>query len=444
MGDAVDPAGLDLGTEVERLRADNERLRAELAESAGETAAGRSRLRGAFIVVFYLLGLIALIASNLMVWFELTITDTDTYVETVAPLSSDEAVATAVSTKLTNQIFVAADVQGFTEDVLGDELDVLAGPLVGAVQGFVQDKVTEVISSDEFASIWAKANRVAHETLMNLINGSEDTVLQGRDGQVVLDLSELANRALDALEKAGIDLLQNVEAPADLGQIVLVEDAQLGLYQDALSILDALSWLLAVMTIVFLGAALWLSKDRRHSIAVIGVVFAAAALFSALAFRLLRGALLDRIDDEGAREAADSAWDIVLRGLFEQTGALLALGIAVAVFAWVVGPARSAVWVRDKAAVVFGWARGEVVKGPRGKFASWVHEHKRAVEGTAAAIAFAVLILVPKISVGLVIAVGIVLAVVVIATEIVAGPGEPAAGSEGGARREADPETTSI
>lgn len=444
VGDAADPTDVDLNAENERLRADNERLRGELAESRGESASGRPRLRGAFVVTFYLLGLIALIASNLMVWFKLTITDTETYVETVAPLSSDEAVAAAVSAKVTEQIFVAADVEGFVEDVLGDELDVLAGPLVGAVQGFVQDKITDIINSDEFADIWAKANRVAHETLTNLINGSEDTVLQGRDGQVVLDLSQLANRAIDALADAGIDLFQDVQAPASLGQIVLVEDSQLGLYQDAASVLNALSWVLAVMTIAFLGAALWLSRDRRHSIAVIGVVFAAAALFSALAFRLLRGTLLDDISDDGVREAADNAWDIVFRGLFEQTAALLVLGIVVAVFAWVVGPARSAVWVRDKAGVVLGRARGEVVKGPKGEFAGWVFEHKRAIEGAAAAIAFAALILAPKISVGLVIGVGAALAVVVIATEIVAGPGETDGDSGSGPHAETASGTTPV
>ena len=117
--------------ELEHLRAEVARLRLE--QHAGGTGGGtgggpgeptasghRARRWGrtSAAVVLILLGVLCAPLSVMAVWAKSQITDTNRYVETVAPLASDPAIQAAVTTQITNEIFTYLDVDGVTKDAL--------------------------------------------------------------------------------------------------------------------------------------------------------------------------------------------------------------------------------------------------------------------------------------------------------------------------------------
>jgi len=75
--------------------------------------------------------------SVVAVWARSEVTDTDRYVDTVAPLAKNPAVQQAVTTNLTNLVFQYVDVQGITTQALTaiSQRGILPPAVAAQVQG---------------------------------------------------------------------------------------------------------------------------------------------------------------------------------------------------------------------------------------------------------------------------------------------------------------------
>ena len=134
------------------------------------------------------------------VWASDYVSDTERYVQTVAPLADDPAVQAAVTDKITAQVFTYVDVGALTKqglDALNQlglsaavtgQLSALSRPLTGAVDNFVRDRVGTFVASPQFANAWEQANRVGHEQLVKLLEGEQTGALSTANGAVTLDL----------------------------------------------------------------------------------------------------------------------------------------------------------------------------------------------------------------------------------------------------------------
>src|SRR3954470_14356193 len=145
--EATQVLGLEDRAELERLRGEVLRLRAE-ATTGGPQAPprrrrsaghwGRTLVGGLLILVSCVLAPLSVVA----VWARSEVTDSDRYVDTVAPLAKDPAVQQAITNHLTNLVFQYVDVQGITTQalgaiaqrdivppVVGSQLQALAGPI---------------------------------------------------------------------------------------------------------------------------------------------------------------------------------------------------------------------------------------------------------------------------------------------------------------------------
>src|SRR3954453_7003329 len=116
--------GLEERAELERLRAEVLRLRAETeAGSGGEGAKPRRRSAGRWgrTLLGSLLILVSCVLAPLSVvsvWARSEVTDTDRYVDTVAPLAKDPAIQQAITTNLTNVVFQYIDIDGITTQTM--------------------------------------------------------------------------------------------------------------------------------------------------------------------------------------------------------------------------------------------------------------------------------------------------------------------------------------
>jgi hypothetical protein len=133
----------ELEAEVERLRAEREELEARV-ETLEAKPQKRRRLRRVLTPILVALSIIVFTVTVPAAWGARTVLNTDRYVATVAPLADDPAVQASIATKLTDQVFLALDVEGTISDALAgldERATVLAGPLTNAVHGFVLDQV---------------------------------------------------------------------------------------------------------------------------------------------------------------------------------------------------------------------------------------------------------------------------------------------------------------
>ena len=393
---AAGSSAADLGAELDRLRAENARLRDEADARAAERTAGRRRRRRAIgSVVLVVLGSVMLLVSVLTVWTRNQVLDTDQYVETVAPLASDPVIVSTLSNRISETVSDEIDVKSRAEEALPDNATFLAAPIAAGADTLIQNATTKLVGSDQFENAWVKANRAAHDGLVAAATGTETDIISTDDGKVVLKLSGLATEVVNDVDaQLGLDLASRI--PTDRLDInfVLVDSSQLADLQTAVRMLNRLAWLSVILTLAFLGGAIAAAPDRRKAVVRVGLGAAIAMALLALGFGLGRDLFLTNLPDGVERpDAAAVIFDTLTRFVLQAVRVLFALGVAILVGAWLAGPSGAAVRLRALWNRILG--RGSELTGSSidlGPVPAWVARHVTALRATIVALAFVVLI----------------------------------------------------
>jgi len=354
--------------EVARLRAERDAARAAL-DQRGRRAEHRAIVRRWFVGILVLLFAVLLPVTVVSAWVHRTVLNTDAYVATVAPIARDPAVTEAVSRQVTDQLYAALDPQKIIADALPPRASFLATPIANGAKDAVQQSVNSVLASDQFQQVWVSANRFAHAELVGVLRG-DDTVLQATNGQVVLNLVPLVNRALQRAQSfvsgvvdkpvtlptvtsdelpsaacARIAAALDRPLPSTCGQIPLFRAAQLDNARRAVQVFDRGVLALLIVTPLLAAAALWLSRRRRRTLLqlVVGAMLGLVVVRRVLMWQ--QDQLLDVGRPEN-REARKAILHDVLSGFYSLTWWILLGGLAVVAVALVTGPYRWAVTVR--------------------------------------------------------------------------------------------------
>jgi hypothetical protein len=418
MNESTEPATVD--DDVERLRAERDALHAQLS-TLRERRHRNGVLRRAAVVVFVVLACLALTATTVAVWANRTLLTTEGWVETIGPIGDDPAVTAALQPRITEAVFTAIPAEELIADALPDDRTFLAVPLSSAIQSFVDDQVGTFLASDRFAALWVDTNRVAHERALAVLRG-ESEVVQTDGETVTLNLLPIVNRILGELSgvasglvgqdvtlptissgelpeqaRERINAALGVELPADVGQITVYDADELIVAQQALRLFDQTLVLLVIATPLLFAAAVWLSRNRRGTIlqlTVGSVLLLVIVRRVALRFQEAIVAMPPR--PEG-RAAARAVTEQLRGGLFDVTGVVIAVVLAVLVIALLTGPYRWAVALRLGVARL---GRGVWNAGGRMTTAAdtrdvvgWVAEHRQALQIGGALLVVAVLLL---------------------------------------------------
>ncbi|MBY5161318.1 hypothetical protein [Salsipaludibacter albus] len=285
------------------------------------------------------------IVSVMTTWVRTQALDTDQWVSASSDLLAEPVVQQALATYLTDELFAQADVTQELADALPDQLSGLAGPLTAALRPPATDAVEQLVGSPRFAQAWARANRVAHQTLVGVLRGDSTEVVSTSGGAITLDLG-------DALVAIGGDLgvsdstLERI--PPDAGQVVVFQSDQLASVQQTVRVLDALSWFLFVVVVGLYALAVVLARGRRReSLREVGVGLVVAGvtviLLRAIAIREGVDVL---VTDAGNRELAGLVGKVGTELLQQMAVAGILYGVLFLVFAWMLGPHRWALRVR--------------------------------------------------------------------------------------------------
>lgn len=428
MGDNGGSAGgKETPDELARLAAENEALKAQLA-SGGKVKKHHFWRNFTVWLLIVLASLLAL-AGTLSTWVATTTLNTNTFVNIVAPLINNDAVAKAVSDQAVAQLFKTYDVEGkltaglkqlneaIKKAVPPDtsipdiDLSFIAGPITSGLETVAKTASLKILQSDAFYKIWQETIRLAHTAMVNIVEGKQDAAVTSKGNTVILNLSPLLTQIKDKLVAAGLGFLNNVKVPADFGQIELFTSDQLGAVKSAVNLLRLVSWLLPLLAFILLIIAVVIAVNRRTALMGAAIALAVTMLLVLIVLKVAHGQLFGQIKQPEITAAANVIWGSVLAGLYQAVRGLLALGIVVAIGAAIAGPYKWSTWLRDHVAAFFKKWRDRRQGGePKTGFYLFVDKYAWWLRIAGLVIAVIVLVALPNIS-GL----AILIAVIVLA-----------------------------
>lgn len=399
--------------DVKRLKAERDAL-ARQVEELEDRPGRRSRWRRAFAAILVIVSVLAFSLAVPGTWVRRTIGDTDRYVATITPLPSDPAIQEYLARTITISVFDALGVQDRMQSVLEDKapkLVFLAGPIATSIQGFVQDKVQELVSTQQFADLWVAANRMSQQAIKAVLNGDLPEGVSVVQGAVVINLLPIISNAFSQVSAIATDLIgrpvtlppidlqqipqeaiakiesaTGVDLPEDFGQITVLDTTVLAPIQDGVSLAQRLLLAAVLLTLFAAAGALWLSQRRRRTLIQIMTAWAVVLVIERRAAIAGGNQIVDSARPEN-QAAARAVVDTLLDSLKRYTGWMLAIALLVIVIALLTGPypwaVRFRTWVRDLFAALVSTARG----ADRTVAATWVTVHRDALLMAGAAVA---------------------------------------------------------
>ena len=436
-------------------RAELERLRAEVADLRTQAAAApapsepplvvvaprpRQRWRSLVATLLIVIGCILAPVAGVAVWTKNLVTDTDRYVTTVAPLARDPAIQSAVTDKITAEIFARLDVQGITNQAIdalaergvppsvADPLHALSGPMASGVQGFVHTEVGKVVASDAFADAWVSANRAGHQAMVAALTGQTGQGVTIANDTVTINLGPFIQVVKQRLVERGFDLASRV--PDVNPSFTVLQSEAIGKAQGAFSLLNALGNWLPVIALIFLALGVYVAKDHRRALLGAGLGLAAGMLALGLGIALVRMLYLDALPlGVLTRDAAASFYDTLVRFLRLGLRTVLVFGLIVALAGFLTGRSITAVRARAGLRRGIAWLRGGAEKAGfrTGPVGAWVYTYKRVLRFAVLGIAALVLVFWNQPTGKVIIGITICVLVVLVIIEFLGRPPSPAA-----------------
>lgn len=393
--DGADGAGAS-DAELDRLREENARLRAEVEHDLEAQDQRRHRRRRGFVAVALLVvGSILLPISVLTVWTRNQLLDTDRYVETVAPLAKDPAIQSAMTARISSKVEELLDVKSLAEDALPERAAFLAAPIAAGANNLIDSATKRVVESERFDAAWVKANEVGHDALVAALTGRDGKVVSTKDGKVVVKLGAVVKEVLDRVDdQFGIDVASKVPADKLDVDFVIVDSSQLADVQVAVRWLDRLAWLSVILAVGLFAASVAVAPDRRKGLLRVGFGIAVGMLLLYLGLTLGRDLYLTNLPSGvESPDAAAAVFDTLTRFAFQAVRTIFALGVVLLAGAWVAGPSSAARAVRGFWDRMLG--RGGNLAGSAvdlGPVPAWIAAHLVAVRAAIVALAVVVLI----------------------------------------------------
>lgn len=399
--------------EIEAMRAENAALKAQLAEqSQAERTGGGWRSIVAWILVVF--AVLSVVLAVFAVWLKTTITDEDRFVATFGTLPEQEEVVTVLSQRVADELIVAADVEAVLAGSLPTEIAFLSVPVTEGVRQLTTTVAADIIATDVFAGIWRAALRISHQAV--------DAVL-ATEGRIAIDLDEAAASIADALAERGVTAFEGQDV--DLPEIVLFENEQIAAVSEVINFVDTLGWLVPLIALVFVVAAIWVSPDKRKTTAFLGFATGIVLILDLAILRIIRANTVGAVEDEVTGAAAETVWDTTLRFYTQGVWAVIVLALVVGFVAWVFGPSARAVRVRGGwNALIARWS-GPETDEPRSGFSEFVFTYQRPIQWGAVILGLLFILFGPAPSVASVIITALIVLAVVGFAQAVGGPASP-------------------
>lgn len=265
-------------------------------------------------------------------WVAGVVTDSDRYVETVAPLATDPAVVDAVISRLDDEAGVlvdsAAGSLGAADLLERFGFSTLTEAARAQLDAVVLQVVTALVRSPQFATAWEAANRSAHEQLVAVLEGDENAVLDSA-GRVSIELGTLVNTIAAELRERGMvpdGVLPEVDA-----SFALVESEKLSTARHLYRVLELLGFWLPLLWALALAAVLLLARSRALIVGRLATAGVCAMVLLLLGIAAARAHVVGSSPDE---PISGAVWDVVVQRLETTVWVVAAIAALVALGAY--------------------------------------------------------------------------------------------------------------
>jgi hypothetical protein len=383
-------------------RAELERLRQETAKLRGQEPGAPRRRRFSWrmpvSIVLIVLGCIIAPVAVLGVWAGTEVSDTGRWVATVEPLIHDPAIQNVLTDKITTEITNRLDVTGTIDQAsaqLNDRgltrisslLNSFGPQIASSVTGFIHSTVHRVISGPRVAKLWVQVNTVAHQAVVQVLSGQGNGAVSTSNGQITLNLGPFIAVVKQDLVDHGFSLASNI--PPISPTVALFQAEDLGKAQAGYRLIKTLKIVLPILAIALLAAGVWVARGRRRALIGAALGLAGSMLVLAIGLLIARSIYLNSVPPSVLPgDAAAAAFDAMVYFIRIGLRVVLAVGLVVAIGAFITGPSRAAIQTRSALKSWLGWIRnfGErrgVSTGPVGE---WTYAHRRGLRIGAVAL----------------------------------------------------------
>ncbi|HEY7257288.1 MAG TPA: SHOCT domain-containing protein [Solirubrobacterales bacterium] len=297
---------------------------------------GRRRLVKALVIVGTVFAFLAIFG----IWIERQALNTDDWVNTSDKLIANTKIREAVADYLVNTLYENVDVEKELEGILPGETKELAGPVSGAVRSVAGTGANEVLQTSRAQDLWRAANRTAHEELLAVLKNEHENVSTG-EGEVTLNLSTLVTNLAN---EVGIGQSLAEKLPENAGRIVILRSNQLKTAQRIATAIQGLALVMTLLTFLFFGLAIWLSREDRWVTVLFCGIGLIVAGFAVIVFRSVAGGIVidQLVTEETIKPAAEEAWSIATSLMVSIAITVIIFGVLFGVAGWLASPTSPA------------------------------------------------------------------------------------------------------
>ena len=321
------------------------------------------RTRGIVAWVLVVLASLLIPISVIAAWAINTVTNTDQYVATMAPLATNPVIVQHLATKSTDLLFSSHVVQNEIESVLPKKAKPIVQPITNQVKGYTEQLALRVFESKQFSQLWNLLNRRSHTTVVNILTGKYSKQAQAlqKYGAVVLNLTPQLNQLIDQADSRGVTLFDPLKSVLDKNGLsfTVVTRSQISQFSGVFNLVVKLRWVIPAVALVVGILSIVVATKRRKTLlrASAGVALFTLVLLGVLTYA--RGVFLNKAGAHVDPNVVGAVWDTLLRFLKTSLRWTVLAGVVVAFFAWVFGPARYAVWIRATSAKGGRWVAAQ-------------------------------------------------------------------------------------
>lgn len=337
----------------------------EVPEIAGKKPRAR-RTRGIISWVLIVLASLLIPVSVVSAWAIRTVTNTDQYVTTMAPLARNQLIIDHLADKTTDALFSSHVIQKKVTGLLPAKAKPLVVPITNQVKSYAHGLALKFFESPAFGKLWDGLNRHTHEAVVDIMEGKTGPILDrvSKNGAIVVNVVPALNTIVTELDQRGVTLFNPVKAistQADKGlSITIVNKDQIDKYSALFNTIVELGWAVPVTALVIGVLSIAVAVERRKALLRVSLGVSIVTLLFLAALATGRNFFLNEASGLSfRRDVAGAVWDTLLRFLKADFRWMLLVALIVAFLAWVFGPARWAVGIRTHVVRATRWVGGQ-------------------------------------------------------------------------------------
>jgi len=327
-------------------------------------AGSRHRVRRISAWVLVVLASLLIPVSVISVWAIRTVTNTDQYVATMAPLARNQVIVDHLAAKATDELFSTHIVQDKVTAALPKAAKPIVTPVVAQVHNYVYGLALNVFESPKFGQLWDYLNRHTHDAVVDVLTGKQSPATKKfeKAGAIVVNVTPELNTLIDKANAKGVTLfnpLKPILANGDKLGVTVVSKSQVSKFTGLFNLIVKLKWAIPAIALALAALAIGIAVQRRKTLLRVAIGVALVTLLLLAGLSLGRITFINQASGHVNGQVAATVWDTMLRFLKTDLRWMLLFAALVALGAWLAGPARYAVWIRSTVAKGGRWVAAQ-------------------------------------------------------------------------------------